>query len=84
MNVNDQNIVNNRRDFEDNTFAMPRGAGELRASVLLDMTKFRPDDSTVVFKVWLDDIGEQRNNVELGVRQPVWNTWDSFLGRRRG
>ena len=84
VNVNDQNIINNPSDFEDNTFIILRGAGGLRGSVVLDMTRFRPDDSMVVFQVWLDDTSGQRNNVELGVRQPVWNTWNSFLGPEAG
>ncbi|CAZ86039.1 unnamed protein product [Tuber melanosporum] len=84
INVNDQNIINNPSDFEDNTFIILRGAGGLRGSVVLDMTRFRPDDNTVVFDVWLDDSGGRRNRLELGVRQPVWNTWNSFLGPEAG
>ncbi|PWW75090.1 hypothetical protein C7212DRAFT_297830 [Tuber magnatum] len=84
MNVNDQNIINNPSDLEDNTFIILHGAGGLRASVVLDMTRFRPDDSMVVFDIWLDDSGGQRNKLELGVRQPVWNTWNSFLGPELG
>lgn len=77
LNVNDQNIINNPSDMEDNTFIVLRGDGGLQAKVGLDMTRFRPDESTVNFEVWTD-AGDD-NKLEVGVRQPLWNTWNSFL-----
>lgn len=77
LNVNDQNIINNPSDMEDNTFIVLQGDGGLKAKVGLDMTRFRPDESTVNFEVWTD-AGDE-NKLQVGVRQPVWNTWNSFL-----
>lgn len=82
LNVNDQNIINNPSDVEDNTFLVLRGDGGLRANVGLDMTRYRPDESTVRFEVWTED--GDKNRLQLGVRQPVWNTWHSFLNPEIG
>lgn len=79
LNVNDQNIISSPSDMEDNTFIILRGDGGLKAKVGLDMTHFRPDESTVDFEVWTEG-----NTLQLGVRQPVWNTWNSFLNPETG
>lgn len=83
-NVNDQNIINNPSDFEDNTFLVLWGTGGLMGKVMLDFTRFRPEDTTVTFDVWLEGTGGQKRTLELGVKQPVWNTWNSFLKPETG
>ncbi|KAL7270209.1 Macrophage colony-stimulating factor 1 receptor [Rhizina undulata] len=86
INVNDQNIIENPSSFEDNAFLMLKTRGGLQVDVGLDMTRFRPEESTVTFELrMLDDIvtpdpaGNRKGILELALQQPVWNTWNCFL-----
>ncbi|KAA8910540.1 hypothetical protein FN846DRAFT_938964 [Sphaerosporella brunnea] len=83
LNVNDQNIINNPSSFDDNTFIVLRNMGgdkgHLRACVTMDFREFRPQSSTVAFTVENVNIEEKGGLVEVGVRMPGWNTWNSSL-----
>jgi len=83
LNVNDQNIINNPSSFEDNTFVVLRNLGgkngHLKGCSTMDFREFRPQCSKVEFTVETVSKTNGGGMLELGVRTPIWNTWNCSL-----
>jgi hypothetical protein len=86
FNINDQNIINNPSSFEDNTFIVLRNmggrGGHLKGCIKMDFREFRPQNSVVEFAVETVSTVKNEGMLEVGVRTPVWNTWNCSLKRQ--
>ncbi|KAF8249912.1 hypothetical protein K440DRAFT_581558 [Wilcoxina mikolae CBS 423.85] len=83
FNINEQNIINNPSSFEDNTFIVLRNmggqGGHLKGSIKMDFREFHPQSSVVEFTVETVSTVKNGGMLEVGVRTPVWNTWNCSL-----
>jgi hypothetical protein len=86
FNVNDENIINNPSSFDDNTFLVLRNLGgkngHLQGLVSMDFREYRSQSSTVEFTVATVSEIDYGGTLELGVRAPLWNTWNCSLQRQ--
>lgn len=72
LNVNDANIINSPCDLDDNTFTIIQ-APSLESSIVVPLTKYRPDWNEIPFQV-------DTNHCQVNLHTPSWKTQSAFFG----